>query len=332
MACIDPSFVIVIFIMSSSFEPGLRVAAVPSVAHGLCLAQRLEHVADSLANVARDGVRLAVFPELTLQGDMHVAELRRSELEALAEPIDGPSVSLVAAAVEKTGVAAGVGWIERAGDGRLFNSYVVCMPDGARHRHRKLHALEHRHLSSGDGVTVFDTPWGMRMSILIGVDNCVVENVRVAAVMGASLLIAPHRCYRHRETRRRERGGMARDWLAKAMPVRAGENGLFVAFSEMREVEDNERQGGAAMIVDPNGSVMAGTDGTQGGFAAAALDRACVDESVGRRWVAQRRPDLYGPLTDAGRADSLAFPPGNAVARGAIALSFAVVGRKRADR
>ena len=41
----------------------------------------------------------------------------------------------------------GAGLVERADDGRLYNSYVVAMPDGSGHAHRKLHAFDQRVIS-----------------------------------------------------------------------------------------------------------------------------------------------------------------------------------------
>ena len=40
--------------------------------------------------------------------------------------------------------------------------------------------------------TVFDTPHGCRVAVLICCDNNLVENVRVAALRGADILLAPH--------------------------------------------------------------------------------------------------------------------------------------------
>jgi hypothetical protein len=73
--------------------------------------------------------------------------------------------------------------------------YAVCLPGGVRHCHRKLHAFEHRRIVSGDRFTVFDTAWGVRVGVLIGGDAYLVENVRMTALMGATLLVAPHRSY-----------------------------------------------------------------------------------------------------------------------------------------
>ena len=53
------------------------------------------------------------------------------------------------------------------------------MPDGQVHRRRKLHA--------------FETPCSTRRAaILICWDNNLVKNVRISALLGADILIAPH--------------------------------------------------------------------------------------------------------------------------------------------
>ena len=62
----------------------------------------------------------------------------------------------VAALARQSGIAIGAGWLERAEDGRLFNSYALCMPDGACPVHRKLHAFEHPLIHCGDRYTVAD--------------------------------------------------------------------------------------------------------------------------------------------------------------------------------
>ena len=59
-------------------------------------------------------------------------------------------------------------------------------------RHRKLHAFENDHIASGTEFTVFDTPHGFRAGVLICYDVNLVENVRITALLGAEVLLAPH--------------------------------------------------------------------------------------------------------------------------------------------
>lgn len=302
----------------------LRVAALP-------FALPLDGVTDQLAQAARAGIGLAVFPEMSLLGTKRVDRLRRAELETLAEPMDGRSLGIVTDAVEATGVAAGVGLLERGPDGAIYNSYVVCMPGGTKHRHRKVYATENPHLQGGARLDVFDTPWGVTMSILIGADNYLPENARVAALKGATLLVAPHRGYA---------GGSdvspQRDWFVRALPTHAGDNGMFAVLSDMHG-EPNDRGGsGVALIADPSGAVIATGAGMQDPFATAAIDPELARRSLARQWLSARRPELYSSLIALDARDAagaqrwMTSPPSREVqARGSVAVSFAVVGRRR---
>jgi predicted amidohydrolase len=339
--------------LDRSPPPHLRIAAFPVAACAASEVPTADTLADRLADAGRRGIDLAVFPEMSLSPGGLSPTMRRAQLERLAEPIDGALLRTVSDAAARTGVAAGVGWLERGEDGRLFNSYAVCLPDGARHRHRKLHVFENRQVQAGDCVTVFDTPWGARMSILIGADNYVPENARVAALMGAAVLIAPHRsgaetpaCPPSPAPRGAGIGVLPADaprsWRLRSIAARAGDNGMFAVLSDVIDADAGATLPGAAMIVDTYGQVIdeAGTDHA---VAYAELDPALVASSAGRRMFAARRPDLYAVLaSEASRRRRGAQPalwagagePAPAAreraGRGSIALSFAVVGRRRA--
>ncbi|MES3151628.1 nitrilase-related carbon-nitrogen hydrolase, partial [Sphingomonas faeni] len=101
---------------------------------------RIEHFARTAAAA---GAQIACLPEMCISGYWHVPGLDREDLYALAEPVDGPSVSRVAELAHDLGIAIGVGWLERDADDVLYNAYRLCMPDGSGHTHRKLHAFEH---------------------------------------------------------------------------------------------------------------------------------------------------------------------------------------------
>lgn len=318
--------------MSNPSVAPLRVAALPfASSHAAAKNAPFIGIAERLGELAREQVGLAVFPEMSLVGSARVERLRRGELEALSEPLDGPSIAAVGRAVDATGVAAGVGWIERANDGALYNSYVVCMPGGARHVHRKVYATESPHLRSGGAFDVFDTPWGIKMSILIGADNYMPENARVAAVKGATLLVAPHRST--------VGAGAAPqpDWFARAMPARAGDNGMFAVLSDARADSKGTCKQGLALIADPCGAVIARGASADCPVATASIDPELARHSDARRWLAARKPELYASLMasetqSSGDAGPWSHPEREACARGSVALSFAVVGRKRPMR
>lgn len=320
----------------------LRVASVPFVSRDGDCAHNAAQVTTCLVDVAREGIALAVFPELCLSGYADTAKLSHTSLDALAEPLDGASIRTVAEAVERTGVACGVGLIERASDGQLFNSYVVCLPDGAQHCHRKLHAAEHRRIVSGDRYTVFDTAWDVRIGILTGGDSYLVENVRMTALLGATVLIAPHRSGRASRagehpaqplpmTYRSPADADTMESMHSRLCARAADNGMFIVFSDGHEASSDQLAEAAALIVDPSGRVLAASN-TSGVCAAAHLDLALIERSRGRQWLAARRPDLYALLAQPAADRSRVYEPQNASARGSVALGFAVVSRHRLMR
>ncbi|GAA1143975.1 nitrilase family protein [Kribbella jejuensis] len=268
---------------------------------------------------AAGGAGLVVFPEMCLFGYWHLRRQTTARLLELAEPADGPLVSRVIALAAELGVGIGVGFLEVA-DGVLFNAYAVCLPDGQVHVHRKLHAFEHEAIASGSTYTVFDTPWGFRAGVLICWDNNLVENVRITALLGATVLIAPHQTggtnsrspYGMKpiplsvwENRRTDpaaveaafNGPSGREWLLRWLPSRAHDNGLFLLFSNGVGRDDDELRTGNSMILDPYGRIVAETPVPAESIVLADLDLDLVPLATGRRWLRGRRPELYELLT-----------------------------------
>jgi len=130
---------------------------------------KIEHF---VGRAAQSSVQILTFPECCITGYWHLRKLSRAKLEALAEPVfDGPSSQRLRALAQETGMTIGAGLVEIAADGTLYNTYVVAMPDGQFRRHRKLHCFISEHMASGSEYTVFDTPHGCRVGVLICYDN-----------------------------------------------------------------------------------------------------------------------------------------------------------------
>jgi predicted amidohydrolase len=280
-------------------------------------------VVESFAGrAARRGAVFAAFPEMCITGYWHVPGLSRAELDTLAEDALGPSIMRLTALAKQHGIGIGAGLLERAPDGALYNTYVVVLPDGTRHTHRKLHAFEHPEIASGDSFTVFDTPWGVRLGVLICYDNNHIENVRATALLGADVLIAPHQTggcksasphamglidvnlWRNRDRDRRAierefRGPKGRGWLMRWLPARAHDNGLFLVFANGVGEDNGEVRTGNAMILDCYGRILAETWAAGDRMVVADLDLDLQPLCTGRRWLRGRRPELYGPLTAA---------------------------------
>lgn len=270
---------------------------------------------------AGQGVQLIVFPECCITGYWFIRNLPVEQLAALAESIpDGPSTRRMIDLARQHRITLGAGLVEAAGRGVFHNSYLVALPDGTIHCHRKLHAFEHTAIRSGTDYTLFDLPEGFRVGVLICYDCNVIENVRINALRGAEILLAPHQTgavrsknphlmglidrrvwdNRHEDPaaiEREFRGDKGRGWLLRWLPSRAHDNGLFLIFSNGVGVDDDEIRTGNAMILDPYGRILAETWKAADAMVVADLDASLLADATGRSWIRARRPDLYTPLT-----------------------------------
>ena len=298
----------------------IRVAAVQFQHQPGDKAYNLGRVRDFANEAARSGVEIIAFPEMCLTGYWHVRKLSRDAVEALAEPVpDGTCARELRRLSAETRITIGAGLIERGDDGRLYNSYFVAMPDGRWARHRKLHVFVSRFLSEGSQYTVFDTPHGCRVGVLICYDNNIIENARATALLGAEVLLAPHQtggcnsvsphgmkpidqaiwAGRDEDPVACEAelcGPKGRGWLLRWLPSRAHDNGMFLIFSNGIGPDDDEIRTGNAMILDPYGEIIAETRATDDTMVVADLDASLLETSSGRRWLRARRPELYESL------------------------------------
>ncbi len=295
----------------------LRVAVVQFQSQPANKAANFATVERFVARAAQRGVHVIIFPECCLTGYWFIRNLSRPELAALAEPVPaGPSSRRLSALAQRHGLTIGAGLIEQAALGRLHNTYVVALPDGRLHRHRKLHAFEHPAIVSGSDYTVFDLPGGWRAGVLICYDCNLVENVRATALLGADVLLAPHqtggcrtrnphlmglierRLWDQRRRRpaaiqRELRGDKGRAWLLRWLPSRAHDNGLFLAFSNGIGIDDDEVRTGNSMILDPYGRILRETSAAADAMVVADLNPGLLADSTGRSWIQARRPELY---------------------------------------
>lgn len=299
----------------------LRVASVQFECRAGDKAANFHVMEKFIAQAARRGVKMIAFPECCITGYWFIRNLTRESLARLAEPIfTGPSSRRLSELARRHGLSIGAGLVERGARGRFHNSYVVALPDGTMHRHRKIHAFEHPDIVSGADFTVFDLPEGWRAGVLICYDCNLIENVRSTALLGAEILIAPHQTGGCRtknphlmglierkvwEKRKQNpaaierelRGEKGRGWLMRWLPSRAHDNGLFLVFSNGVGVDDDEVRTGNSMILDPYGRVLAETWKAGDAMVVADLDASLLAESTGRNWIQARRPGLYRGLT-----------------------------------
>jgi len=167
-------------------EP-FRAAVVQAAPVALDVDATLQRVAELTARAARDGARLAVFPEAFLGGypkgvDFGIRLGTRSDAgraaferyHAAAVDVPGPAVDRLGAIAAEHGMELVIGVVERDG-GTLYCTALFVGADGSlRGKHRKLvpTALERCVWGRGDAstLTVVDSPRG-RISAAICWEN-----------------------------------------------------------------------------------------------------------------------------------------------------------------
>jgi len=299
----------------------VRVAAVQMESAAGDKEANFAKVARFAEEAAARGVEVVLTPECGLTGYWFLRRLAVPQLHELAEAVPGgPLCARLLDLATRLHVTVGAGLLESAGGEVFHNTYVVAMPDGRLVRHRKLHAFEHPNVQAGSEHTVFDTPHGFRAGLLVCYDNNIIENVRIAALRGAEVLLAPHQTggcrttnphlmgvidralWDERDTNPEAieselRGDKGRGWLMRWLPSRAHDNALFLVFSNGVGVDDDEIRTGNAMVLDPYGRILVETGKAADDMVVADLDGSLLERATGRLWMRARRPELYGELS-----------------------------------
>ena len=299
----------------------IRVASVQFEHSAGDKAANMAKIASFTKQAAKQKVEMIAFPECCITGYWFLRKLSREEIAELAEPIPGGACSQQLLALAKRhNMTIGAGLVEAVEDGKFYNSYFVAMADGTFARHRKIHCFISEHLDSASEYTMFDTPGGCKVGVLICYDNNIGENVRINALKGIDVLLAPHQtggcdtpsphCMgvidraiwddreKNPEAIEAEiKGHKGREWLTTWLPARAHDNGIFLVFSNGVGVDDNEIRTGNAMIIDCCGRIITETWKAGDDMVVADLDASLRENPIGVRWIRTRRPDLYGPLT-----------------------------------
>src|SRR5262245_54292575 len=265
----------------------MRVAAVQT---NPSLGRTAANLDGILRHVASTNADLVVFPECALQGYGFDS---KEAAAAVAEPVQGPSLSRLADACRSARRHAIVGLIERGSGGRLFNAAVLVGPGGVLGVYRKAHLPfigADRYMTPGDlGLPVFETPFA-RVGMLICYDLSFPEASRVLKLRGAQVVCIPTNWPLAAEIS-----------CVHAPPVRAQENHVHVVTCDRVGEEAGFRFRGESSIVEASGKIVARA-GVDEETITAELDAAAADASrvviVPGQYeldrLRHRRPELYG--------------------------------------
>jgi len=239
------------------------------------------------------GATLVVLPEASMCGFGGP----RTNLSALAEPLDGPFVGALAEVAAKTGTTVVAGTFEPVpGEPRVYNTVVVVGPEGLSARYRKVHLYdalgwcESERVQAG-AADASNAPVVDLGELSLGVMTCYdlrfPESARLLIDQGATLLAVPAAWVagKHKEEHWRTLLG-----------ARAIENTAYVVAA----AQPGPTYTGCSRIVDPMGVVVAelGPDDGVGYFAMVTgeLTGARVDQARQALPVlAHRRFSLGGP-------------------------------------
>jgi 5-aminopentanamidase len=253
-----------------------------------------DHLLSLLERATAEGAKLVVFPECALSGYVFDS---REEGFAASEAVPGRSTEAIAASCRETGAYVVFGMLEAAGDD-LYNSAVLCGPDGILGLYRKTHLPflgVDRFATPGPGpYRVVDTPAG-RIGLLICYDLRFPEASRCLTILGADVLIVP--------TNWPQGADASPDFTA---PARAVENRVFVVAVNRAGEERGFSFIGKSQIVDPAGKRLALAQTTGETMitaefepAAARPKRLVITPDVFEiDTVGDRRPELYGSLLE----------------------------------
>jgi len=265
-------------------EPGrgVRVAVVQSDSRPGGVGQNLERAERFIADAARRGAALVLFPEMYLTGYAVF-----SRLAELALPPGAPALRALADQARLRGLSILIGYPERRPEG-IYNALGIFTPAGrAEAPYRKIHlfAEERRHFRAGRRYRVVRLA-GLDVGLLICYDLEFPESARSLALAGADVIAV--------STANMEPFRADQDLFVR---TRARENQLFLALANRVGREGALRFVGGSGIWSPSGEALAGRDGGEG-IAVATVSRAAVRRS--RRnpdYLGDRRPECYSMLT-----------------------------------
>ncbi|MFI5429484.1 carbon-nitrogen hydrolase family protein [Aeromicrobium sp. UC242_57] len=216
-----------------------RASAIDSAANRESISAQLSELS------ADDGLDLVVLPEAA----MHDFGSADHDLAAVAEPLDGPFVSLVADEARRLHATVIAGMFEQT-DGLPYNTLVVVGPDGAlRTTYRKIHLydsfgyLESDRMSPGAIEPVVVEIAGQQVGLMTCYDLRFPELARALVDAGAETIVLPAAWVA---------GDRKLDHWRTLLAARAIENTVHVVAA----AQGGDRYTGHSLVADAWGSIV----------------------------------------------------------------------------
>jgi len=270
-----------------------RVAVAQMNSETGAVAKNRDKAVRLIEGAASLGAQIVLIPETFTTG-YDIAK----ELDALAEPIPGPTTAVLGEVAKSRRVYIYASLVEKAA-GKYHNTGVFIGPDGKLlHAYRKVHlfAAEKAMFAPGDKAAIVKTELGT-FGLTICMDLLFPEYIRGLVLSGAEVILNSTDWLRwgpldewqwcHEQTRALARIRALENTVGLAMACQWGEDGAYTKF-------------GHSCIVSPSGRVLAGMEAGEG-FAMHELGMEGVEDwrKVGT-YLADRRDhmDLYRGMLD----------------------------------
>jgi N-carbamoylputrescine amidase len=278
-------------------------------------ASAVQHIREA----ARMGANIVCLPELFRA--QYFCQREDLRLFDLAEPIPGPSTTLLSELAHELRVVIIASLFERRAPGLYHNTAVTLNADGALASvYRKMHIpddplyYEKYYFAPGDlGFQAFDTAYG-RVGTLVCWDQWYPEAARLTALKGAETLFYPTAIGWH-PAEKSEFGKAQYEAWQTIQRSHAIANGVYVAsvnrvgleHGEVKlpygEIAGNRSDGpgiefwGGSFIADPFGRIVAQASHNTEEILVAEIDLAIIEETR-RNWpfLRDRRIDAYAPI------------------------------------
>lgn len=254
----------------------------------------LAKIAAYVEHAARNGARLAVFPEAA----MHEFGAPSGPLGPVAETLDGRFVTALSDLARRHTLTIVAGMFERlshepplsaepAKNARAYNTVVALDERGAlRGAYRKIHlydalgARESDRIAPGDGTTLSFDCDGVSFGVMTCYDLRFPEVARHLSERGADVLVLPAAWY----------GGMLKESHFRTLArARAIENTVYLCAADQCGPDFS----GNSLIVDPMGVVQASLGESEGLLVGELSRERLAQVRAKLPSVRNRRPDVY---------------------------------------
>ena len=264
------------------------------------MAENLDRIAAYIEQAARDGAQVILPPEL-LQGHYFCREEKEKHFDSAFPVATHPVVTRLSALAKKLNVAIPASIFERDGQA-FYNSLAMIDADGSLMGvYRKSHIPdgpgyeEKFYFRPGNtGFKSWDTRFG-KMGVGICWDQWFPECARAMMLLGAEVLFYPTAI----GTEPDNPGLDTKDLWQRAMIGHAVSNVVPVVAANRIGTESGQTFYGSSFIANHRGDKIAEMGRTDEGIILATLDIAEVRRNrAAFGFFRDRRPELYGPLTE----------------------------------